>query len=224
MRKLDYKNKHLSFILTRNSTIHCQSCGWGCSQYRFGLNNKHQSFLYIYKIFGRYEDEIDSWNFRYSNDNTSFNLIFFFFLICYTLTLPHAIAIEGFSQLENCKHMLIFSFFYQFICWEVAKLDCFLLQYHMELQFQCFRFSQLANCKYMLIFSFGYQFIYWEVAKLDLFPMLPYPVSWPSTLWNKLKLYRSVVRKITLNKDHEGWTSVCLTNQLFKRITRVSFG
>jgi hypothetical protein len=60
----------------------------------------------------------------YSNDNTSFilNLLLFFLLFFLSLGtrdvefffprnfryILHAIAIEDFSQLENCKYMLIF--------------------------------------------------------------------------------------------------------------------
>ena len=85
-----------------------------------GLNNKHQSFWED----TTYEDELTVETLdKYSNDNTPFilNLLLFlsFFLSLGTRDVEfffpgnfryilHAIAIEDFSQLENCKYILIF--------------------------------------------------------------------------------------------------------------------
>ena len=70
-----------------------------------GLNNKHQSFWED----TTYEDELTVETLDiYSNDNTPFILNPFFFFPGNFRYILHAIAIEDFSQLENCKYMLIF--------------------------------------------------------------------------------------------------------------------
>ena len=104
-----------------------------------GLDNKHQSFWED----TTYEDETDNWNFRYILKWQYLVYFeppsFFFFLSLGTCDVEffffpgnfryilHAIAIEDFSQLENCKYMLIFIIIF---AGKLQSWDFFLLPYH----------------------------------------------------------------------------------------------
>ena len=114
----------------------------------------------------------------FSNDNTLFILnlfsfsffgksrcwIFFFFSFGYTTSCNC-----NFSQLENCKYMLIFSYFTNLFSLKLRSRNFFVTIPSWNCNFNVLCFSQLENGKYMLIFSFVYHFICWGVSKVGPF-------------------------------------------------------